>query len=86
MRRQPDTADEYRRGLIDAARIADLYATENFRLAQDTILTDPFLNGRDVSAAALEVSARLQEDGCIYTAMARAAENIARAIRDAADE
>lgn len=76
---------EWRRAMEVAASIADTYATENFRLAGDTILTDPVLSGRDFSAQACAISDRLQVDGCIHSAMAHAAQNIAKAIRSAID-
>jgi hypothetical protein len=72
---------DFRRGLEAAAKIADMYAKENWRLTSDTILTDPVLRG-DMSAEAMEVSKRLQTDGCIHSSMAHAAQNIARAIRN----
>jgi hypothetical protein len=78
-----DTAD-YLRGLEDAAAIADFYATENFRLASDTVLTDPILSGEDrVSDAAWRKSETLMMDGHMHTSMAHAAQNIAEAIRSA---
>lgn len=58
--------------------IARFYEVENFRLAGDTILADPLLNGRDHTA--VDLSDDLQVSGCIHAAMAHAAANIAQAI------
>ena len=68
--------------LEEAARIADFYAEENFRLAQDTILIDPVLRNRDLSPGALAISDRLQSDGHMHASMAHAAQHIAAAIRE----
>lgn len=66
--------------LEEAAKIADFYAKENFRLATDTILLDPVLRGGS-SDKALVVSEDLQMWGCIYSSRAHAAQDIAKAIR-----
>lgn len=73
--------------LEEAARIADFYATENFRLAGDTIMTDPVLHsrGRDQSPSALALSQKMRVEGCVHASMAHAAQNIAAAIRKAID-
>jgi len=76
--------DDYQRGLEEGARIADLYAEENFRMASDTILIDPVLRG-DLSAPALVLSEEAQVNGCIHSSMAHAARNIAAAIRELAN-
>lgn len=78
---RPETARA--EALEEAARIADFYAVENFRLAGDTILTDPVLRDHDVSASAIALSDDLQTSGCIHASMAHAAQNIAAAIRAA---
>lgn len=72
----------------EAACIADFYSTENFRLAGDTILTDPVIQtgGRDQSIKALALSGKLQTEGCVHASMAHAAQNIAAAIRNAIGE
>lgn len=77
--------NEFRRGMEAAARIADAYAAENFQMANDTILTDPVLSGRDRSESGFAVSERLRIDGCIHSSMAHAAHNISMAIREARD-
>lgn len=65
-----------------AAAIADMYEMENFRLATDSILTDPVLR-YDRSPEAFAISERLQSDGLIHSSVAHAARNIAAAIRAA---
>jgi hypothetical protein len=72
--------------LEEAACIADMFATENFLLAQDTILTDPVLRNRDGSREAMAVSERLQTKGHTHASMAHAAQNIAAAIRRAIND
>ena len=72
---------DYQRGLADAVVIADLFATENFRLAGDTILTDPVLAGGDASASAVAVSDQKRLDGHMHASMAHAAQAIAAGIR-----
>lgn len=72
--------------MMAAARIADEYASVNIEMAHDTILADPVLSGKDVSPAALEKSRDLQIDGCIHSSMFHAAQNIAGAIRKAAEK
>ncbi len=76
--------EERTSALEEAACIADMYAEENFRLAGDTILTDPVLRNHDLSAAALAVSERLQTEGHMHASMAHAAQHIAAAIREVA--
>lgn len=84
MSSQPETT-EFQRGLEAAAAIADLYETENFRLASDTILTDPVLK-HDLSPEAFIISEGLQLEGHMHASMAHAARNIAVAIRETATE
>lgn len=72
-------------GLEEAAKLADFYAEENFRLAGDTILTDSVLHDRDVSATAWAKSEELQSDGHMHASMAHAAQHIAAAIRKVID-
>ena len=79
----PTKAETTRRdGLEEAARIADFYAVENFRLASDIILTDPILSGRGGPNAAMATFARLQSQGHMHASMAHAAQHIAAAIRE----
>ena len=73
--------DDYRRGLEDAAKIADFYATENFRLSTDTWMIDPARAG-DFSPKAKQVSEKLIDEGFMHASMAHAAQNIAKAIRE----
>ncbi len=63
-----------------AAAICDAWEAENFRLATDTILLDPLLNG-DASCAAANKSAALQLEGAGHAYAAHAAKHIAAAIR-----
>lgn len=69
--------------LEEAALIADFYAAENFRLAQDTILLDPVLRSRgaDQSPEALALSEKLRVEGCVHSSMAHSAQYIAAEIR-----
>lgn len=79
----------YEAGLQRALRIAEMYADENMRMADDTIALDPILN-RDkraliTSPAQLEraekVSMALGADGLMYSFRSHAAKDIAEAIR-----
>lgn len=63
------------------AMVADSYADENIRMAQDTIILDPCLSGGPFTPANMEASRRHQIDGCIHSSMFHAAQNIAAAIR-----
>lgn len=64
------------------AQIADAYADENLRMAGDTILLDPMLNGSPATPANVARSRNMTIDGCIYSSMYHAAKNIAAAIRE----
>ena len=75
---------EYRRGLCDAARIAEMWATENYRLAADTVALSPVLQHLDISPAAMQREAALAELGAMYASRANAADDIAAAILEAA--
>ena len=72
----------YRDGLEDAAKIADMWAEENFRLAGDTILHDPVLSGRDRSQSGFIASQDFQRDGFGHASRAHTAQDIATAIRE----
>lgn len=83
-----DHAKTYRDGLQRAFEIADMYADENMRMADDTIHADPILNHNlrrrlksraEVEAAAL-VSERLTLDGLTHSSRSHAARDIADAI------
>lgn len=63
------------------AALAGMYATENFRLATDTVLTDPVLTGRDRSPAGFAQARALQIQGAAFSGAAHCAEDIASAIR-----
>lgn len=67
-----------------AAEIADQYAAENFRLAGDTVLHDPFLRGEHTEAA-FEKSQTLQLEGAGHAYAAHCAQHIAAAIRALAE-
>ncbi len=80
---------DYDLGLRRALAIADLYADENMRMADDTIKLDPILN-REKRAlisspaqleAAAKVSSALEADGFMYASRSHAAKDIANAIR-----
>jgi len=76
-------------GLLRAAEIADLYADECMRMADDTITMDPIIN-RDLRRniktesqleEAWKFSQRLISEGSYYAARSHAAADIAEAIR-----
>lgn len=78
----------YRDGLLQAFEIADMYADENMRMADDTVHADPILNRQlrqrlkscaEVDAAAL-VSERLAFDGLMHSSRSHAARDIADTI------
>ena len=79
----------YTDGLRRAAEIADLYADENMRMADDTVKLDPILNRQRRAEiknayqleAAAAMSQQLEIDGCIYSSRSHAAQDIAEAIR-----
>jgi len=64
-----------------AAKVADAFAEENQRMATDTIMLDPMLNGEPVTSDAVRASKDLMIEGCIHSSMFHAAQNIATAIR-----
>lgn len=73
---------EYLRGLEDAAKMADFYSDEYFRLAGDTILLDRFLSGKDFSQEAMMASRALCHEGELISTRAHVAKDIATAIRE----
>lgn len=88
------TSKTYRDGLHRAFEIADMYADENRRMAQDTLHADPILNRElrnrlksraEVEAAAL-VSDRLTLDGLAHSSRSHAARDIADAILQQIEE
>lgn len=85
-----DNEKTYREGLLQAYKIADMFADENMRMVVDTIKADPILNDdnrkklkscADVRAAA-KLSYRLADDGLIYASRSNAARDIADAIME----
>lgn len=78
--------------ISECLRICDMFADENIRMAQDTIMADPLLSAsRDrrngipvptLTASDLALCDQLQIDGCVYSAMHHAAKNIGDAIRE----
>ncbi len=72
--------------LEEAARIADFYATENFRLAADTVACDPIIQGTARTAQDVLRAVQLRHDGHRHASMAHVAQCIAAAIREAALE
>lgn len=84
--------ESYEQGRRDereaCAALADAFADENLRMAQDTIMVDPVLSAyrRGAKLATLteadwRKAGDLIEDGCIHSSMFHAAQNIAQAIR-----
>lgn len=76
------------RGMRRAAEIANMYADENMRMANDTVAMDPILNSRlwallksqrDVDRAAV-LSAKLADDGHAFASRSHAAQDIHDAI------
>lgn len=80
---------DFQRGLLHAAAIADLYADENIRMAEDTVSCDPILNPRSRARirnqteldVAAKVSEELQLDGADHASRHRAGLDIAELIR-----
>lgn len=72
----------FNRGVEEAAKVADLYADENMRMCHDSLLHDPVLAGRQVTAAAVHKSKKLAVRGHMHSSMYHAATNIAAAVRD----
>jgi len=74
----------YNKGLEDAAKEAEFYGDENFRLANDTIKIDPILNMRSTPET-IDADTRLAEilavDGHGYASAGHAGHNIATNIR-----
>lgn len=78
--------------IAECLRICDMFADENIRMADDTIMSDPLLarlrarrRGLDVqplTAADFSLCVELQIDGCVHSAMHHAAKNIGDAIRE----
>jgi DNA repair exonuclease SbcCD ATPase subunit len=63
------------------AKIADAYAEENLRLADDTIRHDRFITGEERTPETFAKSEVLAIEGCTHSAMYHAALNIAAAVR-----
>jgi hypothetical protein len=84
-----DNGKSYRDGLSRAAEIAELYADENMRMADDTVRADPILNRHRRAEiknayqleAAAAMSQQLEIDGIVYSSRSHAAADIAEAIR-----
>ena len=70
----------YNRGLEVAARVAELYADENGRMAYDTVMLDPILQRHDVSPAALADSRRLEDAGAVHLGKRDAGMDLAKLI------
>ncbi len=71
----------------EAARVADAWAEENGRMAQDTIALDPMLHrqrGEMLTTEEWEKASELADEGARLSAMAEAARLIAAAIRERA--
>lgn len=65
------------------ARIADEYADVNREAAGDTVLLDPCLRGDGFTRENIARSGDMAVDGCVYSAKAHAATELARFIRAA---
>lgn len=69
------------------AQVADMFADENIRMAQDSIFNDPLLRRARRGETAPMVAAdwalvdKCTDDGTIHSSMFHAAQNIAAAIR-----
>lgn len=82
-------ATEFQRGLQRAAELADLYADENIKMADDTVALDPILNpanhhrlrNQAMFEAAMMVSENLGERGFAHAERHQAGLNIAEMIR-----
>lgn len=78
--------------VAECLRICDMFADENIRMADDTIMMDPLLsrvrdNRRGLAVAPMTdgewaLCEKLQIDGCVHSAMYHAAKNIGDAIRE----
>lgn len=83
---------EFQRGMRRAAQIAELYADENIRMADDTVLLDPILNrakraeirNQAMLAEAMLVSENLARDGFAHAERYHAGTDIAEMIRQEA--
>lgn len=84
--------ESYEQGRRDereaCAALADAFADDNLRMAQDTIMVDPVLSDhrRGAKLATLteadwRKAGDLIKDGCVHSSMFHAAQNIAQAIR-----
>lgn len=89
-REKTDEQQAFERGMRRAAEIAELFADENMRMADDTIRLDPILNREkralitspDQFTQAAKVSEDLEYDGFMYASRSHAAKDIAEAIRE----
>lgn len=69
------------------AKVADEYAEENFRMANDTIMIDPILTAHRKNrpyirtAQTDELSEKCQIDGAMHSSSAHTAQHVAAAIR-----
>lgn len=67
--------------LEEAAAFCEFYANERLTLAGDSVLHDPVLAGRPITAASLQRSKEATIDGCINSAAYHAATQIAAHLR-----
>lgn len=92
MTKNADEHEAYERGRRDereaCAALADAFADENLRMAQDTILIDPVLAAHrqgtklaSLAEADWNRAKDLMVEGCVHSSMFHAAQNIAQAIR-----
>lgn len=75
----------FNRGLETAAKLAALYADENWRMNHDTLLADPILMGTATAATIkqdVKKSEDLLVDGHGHAMAAHACQNLAKMIRN----
>lgn len=78
--------------LEEGAKVADLFAEENFAMATDSILLDPLLSAHRLGRQYMNTPAnnalveQCQDNGTIHSSSAHAAQNVAAAIRALKDK
>lgn len=78
--------------IAECLRICDMFADENLRMAEDTVMMDPLLSRlrnrrrgdavEPLDATDIALCERLEIEGCIHSSMHHAAKNIGDAIRE----
>jgi|GEM_PF-2614262 len=75
----------FNKGLETAAKLVDLWAEENIRMCNETILSDPIINGsatRATLAADIKTSEVLQIQATGHSAVYHAGTKMAKMIRE----